>query len=125
MQILVSSFSEEPLSRHEMHPPSTFPKAAIRRLVQSMWHLCGSEIASVVIALSGISKVLNREIVGEALDVCEKRGEMPPLQPKHMREVRDKGASTQLEAQKHHLLLDQSLKGPYAEGSAASRRGVA
>lgn len=125
MQILVSSFSEEPLSRHEMHPPLAFPKAAIRSLVQSMRHLCCSEIASVVIAQSGISNVLNREIVGEALDVCEKRGEMPALQPKHMREVRDKGASTQLEAQKHHLLLEQSLKRPYAEGSAASGHELA
>lgn len=73
MQILVSSFSEEALSRHAMYPPSAFPQAAIRRLVQAMWHLCGSEITSVVIALSGISEVLNIEIGGEALDVCEKR----------------------------------------------------
>ncbi|XP_031525323.1 transcription initiation factor TFIID subunit 11-like [Papio anubis] len=113
MQILplcpaVSSFSVEQLNHYEMYCHSAFPKAAIKRLIQSISGTSMSQ--NVVIAVSGLSKVFVWEVVEEALNVCQKWGEMPPLQPKHMREavrkLKSKGQIPNSKHKKNHLLLD-------------------
>lgn len=77
--------SQELLDCYEVYHQPAFPRANQRHLIQSM---AGSLIAqNIVIAMSCVAKIFIGEVVAEALDMCQKRGEMPSLQPKHPREA--------------------------------------
>nr|XP_039257485.1 transcription initiation factor TFIID subunit 11-like [Styela clava] len=85
MQRLVTAFSEDQLNRYEMYRRSSFPKASIKRLMQSIAGCTVSQ--NVVIGVAGVSKVYVGEIMEIALDVMEQQGETPPVKPKHIREA--------------------------------------
>lgn len=85
MQRLVTAFSEDQLNRYEMYRRSSFPKASIKRLMQSIAGCTVSQ--NVVIGVAGVSKVYVGEIMEIALDVMEQQGEKPPVKPKHIREA--------------------------------------
>lgn len=82
---LWAQMTEEQLNRYEMFRRSTFPKASIKRLMQS---LTGSPVSqNVVIAMSGIAKVFVGELVEEAIKIQARYGESGPVEPKHLREA--------------------------------------
>ncbi|XP_028400953.1 transcription initiation factor TFIID subunit 11-like [Dendronephthya gigantea] len=86
MQVLVSSFTEDQLNRYEMYRRSAFPKASVKKLMQSVTG--GTSVPpNVVIAMAGIAKVYVGEICEEACDVAEQCNDPVPIQPKHIREA--------------------------------------
>ncbi|KAF0312707.1 Transcription initiation factor TFIID subunit 11 [Amphibalanus amphitrite] len=85
MQVLVSYFTEEQLDRYEMYRRAAFPKAAIKRLMQTLTTCSVSQNA--VIAMSGIAKVFVGEVMEEALDVKDETDDAGPVQPRHLREA--------------------------------------
>ncbi|EFO16938.2 hypothetical protein LOAG_11565 [Loa loa] len=94
MQILVANFSAEQLARYECFRRSSFPKSAVRKLIQQATGVTPGH--NVIIAVAGLAKVFAGELVEEALDIRERMGEeSEPLKPHHIQlaydQLREKG----------------------------------
>ncbi|KRY61082.1 5'-3' exoribonuclease 1 [Trichinella britovi] len=112
MQLLVSNFSKEQLSRYEMFRRSVFPKPFIRKIIQQTTGYAAS--ANVVIAMAGIAKVFVGELIEEALDVRDLwKDSKEPLKPRHIREafrrLNAKGKVFPLSPKKRNLTFESSL----------------
>ncbi|XP_065838850.1 transcription initiation factor TFIID subunit 11-like [Oscarella lobularis] len=85
LQALVNAFSTEQTERYEFYRRSAFPKAAVKRLMQTV---AGVTVPpNAVIAMAGMAKVFVGEIVEEALDIREKSESRGPVEPRHLREA--------------------------------------
>ncbi|CAJ0562007.1 unnamed protein product, partial [Mesorhabditis spiculigera] len=86
LQVLISNFSQDQLNRYEAYRRSTFPKAAVRRLIHQ--HTSIAPTQQVVIAISGLAKVFVGELIEEALK-CQTASEetADPLKPHHIRQA--------------------------------------
>ncbi|XP_065915566.1 transcription initiation factor TFIID subunit 11-like [Dysidea avara] len=83
--LLVSALSAKQLDQYEIFRRSTMPRAAVKRLMQSVSSTNVPQNA--VIAMAGITKVYVGEIVELACQARENLHETGPLQPKHIREA--------------------------------------
>ncbi|OUM66639.1 hypothetical protein PIROE2DRAFT_40617, partial [Piromyces sp. E2] len=78
-------FNEEQIQRYEVYRRSTLPKAAMKRLVQSILNQSVSNSMGIVVG--GFSKIFLGEIVEKARDVMEDWGDEGAIRPEHLREA--------------------------------------
>jgi len=82
---LLNEFSEEQIQRYEVYRRSTLPKAALKRLIQSILNQSISNSMGIVVG--GFSKIFIGEIVEKARDVMEDWGDEGAIRPEHLREA--------------------------------------
>ncbi|KAG2244698.1 hypothetical protein Bca52824_093466 [Brassica carinata] len=85
MQVILSQFTEDQMSRYESFRRSAFQKGNMRKLLQGV---TGSQKISmpVIIVNCGIAKMFVGELVETARVVMGERKETGPIRPCHIRE---------------------------------------
>ncbi|XP_054804047.1 transcription initiation factor TFIID subunit 11 isoform X2 [Prosopis cineraria] len=86
MQVILSRFTEEQMSRYESFRRAGFQKANMKRLLAS---ITGTQKISVpmTIVVSGIAKMFVGDVVETARIVMKERKESGPIRPCHLREA--------------------------------------
>ncbi|KAJ0239340.1 Transcription initiation factor TFIID subunit 11 [Hirschfeldia incana] len=85
MQVILSQFTEDQMSRYESFRRSAFQKGNMRKLLQGV---TGSQKISmpVIIVNCGIAKMFVGELVETARVVMRERNDSGPIRPCHIRE---------------------------------------
>jgi transcription initiation factor TFIID subunit 11 len=86
LKTLLDSFTPEQLRRYECYRRSSFPKAAIKKLMSAASGQ-PSINPNLAIVMAGITKVFVGEMVETAKGVMEELKEDGPVRPKHLREA--------------------------------------
>lgn len=85
MRLMIQNFSEEQLHRYETFRRAGFPKASIKKLVQSV--IDQPVNPNMIIAISGIAKVFVGELVEESRRVSKDWNDEGQLLPSHVLEA--------------------------------------
>jgi transcription initiation factor TFIID subunit 11 len=86
LKTLLDTFTPEQLRRYECYRRSSFPKAAIKKLMSAASGQ-PSINPNLAIVMAGITKVFVGEMVETAKGVMEELKEDGPVRPKHLREA--------------------------------------
>eukprot|EP01090_Pellita_catalonica_P000204 TRINITY_DN10142_c0_g1_i1.p1 TRINITY_DN10142_c0_g1~~TRINITY_DN10142_c0_g1_i1.p1 ORF type:complete len:169 (+),score=38.60 TRINITY_DN10142_c0_g1_i1:65-508(+) len=85
MKSILSKLTDEQSQRYEYFRRSSFPRAAIKRIMQS---ISGASIGlRTIIVMAGISKIFVGELVEESRTVMTEWNQEGPIMPEHLREA--------------------------------------
>ncbi|EGC36608.1 hypothetical protein DICPUDRAFT_12712, partial [Dictyostelium purpureum] len=85
MHTLIQHFNEEQQTRFEYYKRSSFQRANIKKVMQSVLSAPVNQTSAIV--MGGIAKVFVGEIVELARTIMEEWRENGPIRPRHIREA--------------------------------------
>uniref|UniRef100_A0A7S4M734 TAFII28-like protein domain-containing protein n=1 Tax=Vannella robusta TaxID=1487602 RepID=A0A7S4M734_9EUKA len=85
IKLLKPQFTPTQLDRFDNFRKVTFGKPAVREIMKRVTKKTANE--AIVVAMIGITKVFVGELVETSRTAMDERGELGPIQPRHIREA--------------------------------------